>query len=32
VNEGKMICRHCGHVYFIKESIPNMLLAPHEIE
>jgi len=32
VSEGKMICRNCGHVYFIKESIPNMLLAPHEID
>jgi len=32
VNEGKMICRSCGHVYLIKASIPNMLLAPHEID
>lgn len=27
--EGKMTCRNCQHVYFIKNSIPNFLLPPH---
>lgn len=27
--EGKMICRNCEHIYFIKNSIPNFLLPPH---
>lgn len=27
--EGKMTCRNCNHVYFIKNSIPNFLLPPH---
>lgn len=27
--EGKMTCRSCQHVYFIKNSIPNFLLPPH---
>ncbi|CAK9439536.1 uncharacterized protein LODBEIA_P36360 [Lodderomyces beijingensis] len=27
--EGKMTCRNCKHVYFIKNSIPNFLLPPH---
>ncbi|ODV82326.1 Trm112p-domain-containing protein [Suhomyces tanzawaensis NRRL Y-17324] len=27
--EGKMSCRNCGHVYHIKNSIPNFLLPPH---
>ncbi|RSH84403.1 uncharacterized protein EHS24_005923 [Apiotrichum porosum] len=31
VEEGKMICRGCGHVYPIQNGIPNMLLAEHEI-
>lgn len=26
---GKMICNNCGHIYFIKNSIPNFLLPPH---
>ncbi|KAG7693134.1 hypothetical protein KL930_004781 [Ogataea haglerorum] len=26
---GKMTCRHCGHVYYIKDSIANFLLPPH---
>ena len=27
--EGKMECRSCHHVYYIKNSIPNFLLPPH---
>ncbi|KAI5961029.1 uncharacterized protein KGF55_004296 [Candida pseudojiufengensis] len=27
--EGKMICRNCQHIYYIKNSIPNFLLPPH---
>lgn len=27
--EGKMTCRNCNHVYYIKNSIPNFLLPPH---
>lgn len=27
--EGKMTCRNCGHIYYIKNSIPNFLLPPH---
>lgn len=27
--EGEMRCRNCGHVYYIKNSIPNLLLPPH---
>lgn len=27
--EGEMKCRNCGHVYYIKNSIPNLLLPPH---
>lgn len=26
---GKMVCRNCGHIYHIKNSIPNFLLPPH---
>ncbi|KAG7193435.1 uncharacterized protein KQ657_000853 [Scheffersomyces spartinae] len=26
---GKMTCKHCNHVYHIKNSIPNFLLPPH---
>ncbi|ODQ65016.1 Trm112p-domain-containing protein [Nadsonia fulvescens var. elongata DSM 6958] len=29
INEGKMVCRNCGHIYYIKNSIPNFLLPPH---
>lgn len=29
ITEGKMICRCCGHIYHIKNSIPNFLLPPH---
>ncbi|PVV04251.1 hypothetical protein BB560_001251 [Smittium megazygosporum] len=31
IKEGKMICESCGHIYPIKNSVPNMLLAEHEI-
>ncbi|PVU96502.1 hypothetical protein BB559_002371 [Furculomyces boomerangus] len=31
VKEGRMVCRGCGHIYAIKNSVPNMLLAEHEI-
>ncbi|CAK7897588.1 multifunctional methyltransferase subunit Trm112p [[Candida] anglica] len=27
--EGKMTCRNCDHIYYIKNSIPNFLLPPH---
>lgn len=27
--EGRMVCGNCGHVYHIKNSIPNFLLPPH---
>lgn len=26
---GKMVCKNCGHIYHIKNSIPNFLLPPH---
>ncbi|KAM9893904.1 hypothetical protein OXX80_007526 [Metschnikowia pulcherrima] len=29
IMEGKMTCRNCNHIYFIKNSIPNFLLPPH---
>ncbi|KAI7869499.1 hypothetical protein BDF14DRAFT_1781997 [Spinellus fusiger] len=31
VQQGKMVCPGCAHIYTIKEGIPNMLLAEHEI-
>ncbi|KAI9031731.1 hypothetical protein CLU79DRAFT_729817 [Phycomyces nitens] len=31
IQQGRMICPGCGHVFNIKEGIPNMLLAEHEI-
>lgn len=27
--EGEMKCKNCGHTYYIKNSIPNLLLPPH---
>lgn len=27
--EGQMQCRNCKHIYYIKNSIPNLLLPPH---
>lgn len=32
VQDGAMVCPSCGHVYPIKDGIPNMLLAEHEIK
>lgn len=29
ITEGKMVCRNCDHIYYIKNSIPNFLLPPH---
>mgnify|MGYP003362323199 CR=1 FL=1 len=29
VVEGEMKCRNCGHMYYIKNGIPNLLLPPH---
>ncbi|KAI8390803.1 uncharacterized protein BYT42DRAFT_610082 [Radiomyces spectabilis] len=31
VQQGRMVCPNCQHVYNIKDGIPNMLLAEHEI-
>lgn len=31
VKDGKMTCRNCGHIYVIKDGIPNMLLSEDEI-
>ncbi|CAM0135032.1 hypothetical protein VKS41_000392 [Umbelopsis sp. WA50703] len=31
IQSGKMVCPNCQHVYPIKDGIPNMLLAEHEI-
>ncbi|CEQ42009.1 SPOSA6832_03778 [Sporobolomyces salmonicolor] len=31
VRDGEMVCPQCEHVFKIKDSIPNMLLAEHEI-
>jgi len=32
VQEGNMVCPSCGHIFVIKDGIPNMLLAEHEIK
>lgn len=29
IKNGKMTCRNCGHLYHIKNTIPNFLLPPH---
>lgn len=29
ITEGEMKCRNCGHIYYIKNGIPNLLLPPH---
>ncbi|CDR46635.1 CYFA0S24e01640g1_1 [Cyberlindnera fabianii] len=29
ITEGEMKCRACGHIYYVKNSIPNFLLPPH---
>ncbi|ORY98529.1 hypothetical protein BCR43DRAFT_454668 [Syncephalastrum racemosum] len=31
LQQGVMICPNCNHEYKIKDGIPNMLLAEHEI-
>ncbi|KAJ3155946.1 hypothetical protein HDU89_005509 [Geranomyces variabilis] len=31
VKEAEMVCSGCGHVYAIKDGVPNMLLQDHEI-
>ncbi|KAJ3311648.1 hypothetical protein HDV04_003912 [Boothiomyces sp. JEL0838] len=31
IKEGEMVCRGCGHVYPIKDGIPNMLLNDDEV-
>lgn len=31
VDSGKMTCPGCGHVYVIRDGIPNMLLAEDEV-
>ncbi|CAH7682587.1 hypothetical protein BY996DRAFT_4574438 [Phakopsora pachyrhizi] len=31
VVEGEMVCPSCNHIFQIKDGIPNMLLAEHEI-
>ncbi|KAK9447345.1 uncharacterized protein V1518DRAFT_421986 [Limtongia smithiae] len=30
--QGEMRCRSCGHVYFIRDSVPNFLLPGHLVE
>ena len=29
IMEGEMRCKNCGHIYYIKNGIPNLLLPPH---
>lgn len=29
IHEGTMVCQNCGHLYHIKNFIPNFLLPPH---
>lgn len=31
IKNGLMTCEGCGHVYQIKDGIPNMLLAEDEV-
>jgi multifunctional methyltransferase subunit TRM112 len=31
VEQGEMLCEGCGHVYLIKDAIPNMLLSESEV-
>lgn len=31
VKNGNMTCRGCGHIYRIKDGIPNLLLSEDEI-
>jgi len=29
MNEGKLVCGHCGHEYAVREGIANFLLPSH---
>ncbi|CAG8567845.1 6067_t:CDS:2 [Paraglomus occultum] len=31
IEQGKMTCLNCNHVYSIKDGIPNMLLSEDEV-
>ncbi len=31
VTDGRMTCKGCGHIYLIKDGIPNMLLSEDEV-
>ncbi|KAJ3219130.1 hypothetical protein HDU67_002463 [Dinochytrium kinnereticum] len=31
VKAGRMVCPNCGHIYQIKDGIPNMLLQENEV-
>lgn len=31
IHNGKMVCGNCGHIYIIKDFIPNMLLQDDEV-
>ncbi|KAI9201822.1 uncharacterized protein BJ171DRAFT_196133 [Polychytrium aggregatum] len=31
VKEGRMVCNGCGHVFPIKDTVPNMLLQDNEV-
>ncbi|KAG0001745.1 hypothetical protein BGZ80_006121, partial [Entomortierella chlamydospora] len=31
IKSGKMVCPNCQHIYIIRDGIPNMLLAEHEV-
>jgi len=31
LKNGKMTCQGCGHIYAVKDGIPNMLLAEDEV-
>ncbi|BFZ63463.1 hypothetical protein YB2330_004585 [Saitoella coloradoensis] len=31
VMSGKLVCGNCGHIYEVRDGIPNMLLNEHEI-
>ncbi|UZJ51281.1 hypothetical protein CBS101457_000601 [Exobasidium rhododendri] len=31
VTEGQLVCPNCSHIFPIRNGIPNMLLAEHEI-
>ncbi|KAG0221277.1 hypothetical protein BGX31_010046 [Mortierella sp. GBA43] len=31
IKSGKMVCPNCSHIYNVRDGIPNMLLAEHEV-